>query len=173
MLPKLKSGGEMETAKQVQMLQMAYAGALADTVLQFSKEGVLERVTERKHREQLATGKQRLAAFGITQPEEVFLKLSEIFGCARWEITDKSADGFVARSGSCTLCAIAKKIGAPNPCNLYCSFHTHTFSKNFSLPRSWRFSPSLAIIFSTTFCVAMPAWSVPGIQRASKPFIRL
>lgn len=46
----------METAKQVQMLQMAYAGALADTVLQFSKEGVLERVTERKHREQLATG---------------------------------------------------------------------------------------------------------------------
>ena len=110
----------METAKQVQMLQMAYAGALADTVLQFSKEGVLERVTERKHREQLATGKQRLAAFGITQPEEVFLKLSEIFGCARWEITDKSADGFVARSGSCTLCAIAKKMGAPSPCNLYC-----------------------------------------------------
>ena len=49
----------MDTAKQVQMLQMAYAGALADTV-QFSKEGVLERVTERKHAEQLANGKQRL-----------------------------------------------------------------------------------------------------------------
>jgi len=32
----------MDTAKHVQILQMAYAGALADTVLQFSKEGVLE-----------------------------------------------------------------------------------------------------------------------------------
>jgi hypothetical protein len=120
MLPKLKSGGEMDSAKQIQMLQMAYAGALADTVLQFSKEGVLERVTERKRREQMATGNQRPAAFGITAPEEVFLKLSELFGCARWEITDKDRDGFVARSGSCVLCAIAKKSGAPSPCNLYC-----------------------------------------------------
>ncbi|MGP8080295.1 MAG: L-2-amino-thiazoline-4-carboxylic acid hydrolase [Dehalococcoidales bacterium] len=110
----------MDTAKQVQLLQAAYAGALADTMLQFSKEGVIARVTERKHVEQMATGKQRLAAFGITKPEEVFLNLSEVFGCARWEITDKSADGFVARSGSCKLCAFAKKLGAPSPCHLYC-----------------------------------------------------
>ncbi len=110
----------MDTAKQVQILQMAYAGALADTVLQFSKEGVLERVTERKHAEQMVTGKQRLAAFGITRPEEVFLKLSEIFGCARWEIVNDSAVSFLAQSGSCTLCAIAKKLGAPSPCHLYC-----------------------------------------------------
>lgn len=110
----------MDTAKHVQILQMAYAGALADTVLQFSKEGVLARVTERKRLEQLATGKQRLAAFGITKPEEVFLKLSEIFGCARWEIVNDSAESFLAQSSSCTLCAIAKKVGAPNPCNLYC-----------------------------------------------------
>ena len=60
----------MDTAKQVQLLQAAYAGALADTMLQFSKEGVIARVTERKHVEQMATGKQRLAAFGITKPEE-------------------------------------------------------------------------------------------------------
>jgi hypothetical protein len=110
----------MDTAKQVQILQMAYAGALADTILQFSKEGVLERVIERKHAEQMVTGKQRLAAFGITRPEEVFLKLSEIFGCARWEIVNDSAASFLAQSGSCTLCAIAKKLGAPSPCHLYC-----------------------------------------------------
>jgi hypothetical protein len=110
----------MDTAKQVQILQMAYAGALADTILQFSKEGVLERVIERKHAEQMVTGKQRLAAFGITRPEEVFLKLSEIFGCARWEIVNDSAGSFLAQSGSCTLCAIAKKLGAPSPCHLYC-----------------------------------------------------
>ena len=110
----------MDTAKQVQILQMAYAGALADTVLQFSKEGILDRVTERKRREQLATGQMRLAAFGITKPEEVFLKLSEIFGCAQWEIVENSAGGFIAQASACKLCAIAKKAGAPSPCNLYC-----------------------------------------------------
>ena len=33
-----------------------------------------------------------------------------------------------------------------------------------SRPRSKRVWPSLASSFSTTFCVAMPAWSVPGTQ---------
>jgi hypothetical protein len=110
----------MDTTKQIQMLQMAYAGALADTVLQFGKEGVLQQVTERKRLEQLATGKIRLGAFGITKPEDVFLNLSEIFGCAQWEITDRTAEGFVARSSTCKLCAVAKRIGAPSPCRLYC-----------------------------------------------------
>jgi hypothetical protein len=110
----------MDTTKQIQMLQMAYAGALADAVLQFSKEGVLGNVAARKRQEQFAAGKLRAGQFGITRPEEVFLNLAEIFGCARWEITGKVGDGFVARSGSCTLCAIAKIIGAPSPCNLYC-----------------------------------------------------
>ncbi len=32
----------METDKQIKMLQIAYAGALADAVLQLSKEGVLD-----------------------------------------------------------------------------------------------------------------------------------
>ena len=31
----------MDSNKQVQILQMAYAGVLADAVLQFGKEGVL------------------------------------------------------------------------------------------------------------------------------------
>ena len=110
----------MDTAKHVQILQMAYAWALADTLLQFQKECVLARVTERKHVEQLATGKLRLTVFGITKPEEVFLKLSEIFGCARWEIVNNSAESFRAQSSSCTLCAIAKKVGAHSPYNLYC-----------------------------------------------------
>jgi hypothetical protein len=110
----------MDTTKQVQMLQMAYAGALADTVLQLSKEGVLPGVTARKRQEQLATGKLRVTQFGISNQEEVFLKLSELFGCAAWEITDRSEEVFLARNGNCKLCAIAKRIGAPSPCQLYC-----------------------------------------------------
>ena len=43
---------------------------------------------------------------------------------------------------------------------------------NASRPRSKRVLPSRASCFSTTFCVAMPAWSVPGIQSASSPAMR-
>jgi hypothetical protein len=110
----------MDTIKQVKILQMTYAGVLADAVLQFDQEGVLSGVTERKHKEQFDTGKVLAAQFGISKPEEVFLKLSEIFGCARWEIVNSPAGGVIAQTSSCNLCAIAKKIGSPSPCQIYC-----------------------------------------------------
>jgi hypothetical protein len=44
---------------------------------------------------------------------------------------------------------------------------------NSSRPRSNRVLPSSrAISRSTTFCVAMPAWSVPGSHNVSRPRIR-
>ena len=43
---------------------------------------------------------------------------------------------------------------------------------NICRPRSKRVDPSSAISRSTTFCVAIPAWSVPGTHRASVPRIR-
>jgi hypothetical protein len=109
----------MENEKHVQLLQMAYAGALADAVLQLGKEGVLSVVTSRKRQEQLNTGKMRATQFGITRPEDVFLKLGELFDCARWTII-RGPGGFTAQAKGCKLCAIAKKIGAPSPCHLYC-----------------------------------------------------
>jgi len=109
----------MDIEKHVQFLQMAYAGAMADTVLQFEKEGVLAGITDRKRQENIYSGKVRAAQFGITKPEEVFLKLAELFGCASWNITSNS-NGLIAQTSGCKLCAIAKKIGAPSPCRLYC-----------------------------------------------------
>jgi hypothetical protein len=109
----------MDSDKQVKLLQMAYASALADTVLQYEKEGVLARVTERKHKESISSGKMRTAQFGITSPGEAFLKTAELFGCAEWNITSNS-EGFAAQTKSCMLSAISKKIGAPCPCHLYC-----------------------------------------------------
>ncbi len=53
-----------------------------------------------------------------------------------------------------------------------CSTHDQTRSTKASRPRSWRVSPSSGSWRSTTFCVAIPAWSVPGIQSASRPCIR-
>jgi hypothetical protein len=109
----------MDSTKQVQVLQMAYAGALADTVLQMGREGVLESITSRKYQEQLSSGKMRAAQFGITKPDEAFLKLYEIFGCSNWQITPDD-NGFSAQASTCMLCAFAKKMGAPSPCNIYC-----------------------------------------------------
>ena len=109
----------MDSVKQVQVLQMAYAGALADTVLQYGREGILDRITARKHQEQIDQGKMSAAQFGVNKPEEAFLKISELFNCANWTITPND-NGFSARAGNCKLCSIAKKLGAQSPCHLYC-----------------------------------------------------
>ena len=109
----------MEDEKKLKTLQMFYAGALADAVLRFGKEEVLEKVTAQKKLEQLATGKIRAAQLDMQKPEEVFTKLAQIFGCANWQIED-NYNGFEAKATSCLLCGFAKKLGAPSPCNVYC-----------------------------------------------------
>ncbi len=109
----------MEKEKAVQILQLTYAAVLADSTAQFAREGVLENVIARKRAEQMAAGPRKAAQFGITQPEAVFTTLAEIFNCAPWTITPQ-AGGFAAEARSCTLCALAKKMNAPQPCALYC-----------------------------------------------------
>ena len=51
----------------------------------------------------------------------------------------------------------------------YCRRHSHTRLTNSSRPRSSLVRPSARSIFSTTFWVAMPAWSVPTSQQAFSP----
>ena len=51
--------------------------------------------------------------------------------------------------------------------------HSQTRSMNLSRPIWWRSVPSAANWRSTTFWVAIPAWSVPGCHRVLKPSIRL
>jgi hypothetical protein len=109
----------MESNKHIQLLQRVYAGVLADAVLQLGKEGVLEKVIERKRDEQLKTGGQKAALFQITTPESVFTNLSELFGCANWKITPLES-GFLAENRACMLCEFSKKMDSPSPCNLYC-----------------------------------------------------
>ena len=50
--------------------------------------------------------------------------------------------------------------------------HSHTRATNSSRPRSSLVRPLARSIFSTTFCVAMPAWSVPTSQQAFSPSMR-
>jgi hypothetical protein len=110
----------MEATEKVRLLQAIYAGALADSVLRLGREGVLEKVTQQKRAEQLAGGKARAAQMGITSPEEVFTKLSDLMGCADWAISPSEGSAFIATASRCMLCALAKRMGAQSPCRIYC-----------------------------------------------------
>jgi len=109
----------MELEKKLKLLQIVYAGALADSVLRMGKEGIIEKVTAEKREEQMLSGKLRAAQFGIGKPEEVFTKLAEIFGCANWMV-ESDNEGCTAEATGCMLCTMAKKIGAQCPCNIHC-----------------------------------------------------
>ena len=53
------------------------------------------------------------------------------------------------------------------------AFHCQTRSRNFSRPMSRRPGSCRSInCRSTTICVAMPAWSVPGCHSTSRPRMR-
>ena len=53
------------------------------------------------------------------------------------------------------------------------SFHSHTRATNSSRPRSRRVKPlRRSNARSTTLCVAMPAWSMPGTHATCLPLIR-
>lgn len=67
----------------------------------------------------MRNGKANAEQFGVSRPEELFSKLTDIFGCATWEIKTEDG-GFSAETKSCKLCAIAKRMGAPGPCDMYC-----------------------------------------------------
>ena len=110
----------METNEKLKAVQMIYAGALADMTLRMANAGVLEQITKEKREEQLATGKSRAMQMGITNPEEVFIKLSDLMGCANWQIEKRDEKEFNAVATGCALCSFAKRIGAPSPCNPFC-----------------------------------------------------
>lgn len=109
----------MDHEKKIKMLQMIYAGALADSVLRLDREGILSKVTADKKQEQLAGGKLRADQLGIQRPIQVFSILPEIFGCANWS-TEENNEGFVATATNCMLCGLSKKLGTGSPCNIHC-----------------------------------------------------
>lgn len=111
----------MKELEKVRVLQAVYAGALADSVLRLGNEGVLEKVTKQKRNEQLACGKARAAQLGIASPEEVFIKLSDLMGCADWSVAaDADGSGFSATATRCMLCSLSKRMGTQSPCRIYC-----------------------------------------------------
>ena len=109
----------METEKRLKMLQLFYAGVLADSVRRYSEAGILNEVEAQKEKEQRMAAKGQLAQLQISTPAEIFKMYSEVFGCISWNI-EETEDKLTARGHSCLLCSIAKKMNLSKPCNIYC-----------------------------------------------------
>lgn len=109
----------METEKRLKMLQLFYAGVLADSVRRYSDAGILAEVESQKEKEQKMAAKGQLAQLRISTPAGIFNTFSEVFGCILWSL-EETEKSLTATGHSCLLCAIAKKMNLPMPCNIYC-----------------------------------------------------
>jgi hypothetical protein len=109
----------MEIEKRLTMLQNTYAASVAETVNTYDKLKVLESIVQRRKERQVQTAPYLNQQLGIESIEDVFYKLSEIYGCANW-VVEKTENGYIATATSCKLCALSKKMGGANPCFGWC-----------------------------------------------------
>jgi len=109
----------MDIEKRLAMLQYTYAASIAETVNTYDKLKVLDAIVKEKKERQAQTAPYLNQQLGIESVEDVFYKLSEIYGCANWS-AEKTTDDYIATATSCKLCALSKKMGGANPCNGWC-----------------------------------------------------
>jgi hypothetical protein len=106
-------------SKENMVLQLFYAGVLADSVSHYEQAGILDDVTEKKLKQQQIAAPAQLKQLDIKSVQQLFEKFSEIFGCIQWE-TYIEKDMVIATGNSCLLCKIAKTMKTAQPCYLYC-----------------------------------------------------
>ena len=115
-----QNGNRQTEAGDLATLQLFYAGLMVDAAANFEQFGVLDRVAEKKAREQALAAPAQLAQLGIRAPAQLFERFSQIFGCARWEVREEADGAVSAETNTCLACAVARKRGAGRPCRLYC-----------------------------------------------------
>lgn len=109
----------MEIQKRFAMLQNTYAASVAEAVNTYDKLKALEKIVEKRKERQKQTAPYLNQQLSIESVEDVFYKLSEIYGCANWTVK-KTEEGYMATATSCKLCVLSKKMGGANPCYGWC-----------------------------------------------------
>ncbi len=125
----------MTESERIKTLQLMYAGVLVDAVRQYGAFGILEQVAEKKRIEQELAARDQVSRLGIRTPGDLFTVLPEIFGCAAWS-PDASSPVFRVETRSCLMCALAKRLGAPAPCSIYCVNPTAGMAKALPMPHT-------------------------------------
>lgn len=104
---------------EIKILQLFYAGILAESANYYNNAGIIERISETKFNQQKIAASKQLKQLGIRTHRELFSRFSDIFGYIEWNITEK-ADGFTVTGDRCLICSISKRIGNTQPCQIYC-----------------------------------------------------
>jgi hypothetical protein len=115
-------------SKENKILQLYYAGVLADSVRHYENAGILSLVTASKFKQQKLAASSQLKQLEIENVNELFGRFSQIFGCVEWTVT-REKEQVKARGNSCHLCRIAKSIGTVQPCYIYCINPFKAFSE--------------------------------------------
>ena len=105
--------------QKVKTLQLTYASALADAVVRYGNEGILDKITEQKRAEQMKNGASLAARLGAAEPRQAIEKTRDLFGCANFICTE-TYDGFEAVATKCILCSLSKQMGKFSPCHMFC-----------------------------------------------------
>ena len=109
----------MDAEKTLALLQNIYAASIAETANTYDRLMVLDTIVDRRKQRHAQTAPFLNKQLGIETVQEVFVKLSEVFGCADWSVAEVD-DGYIATAASCKLCALSKKMGGANPCSGWC-----------------------------------------------------
>jgi len=132
----------MNVETKLAVVQNVYATQMAETTSYLTKAGLLETIVEEKRPILFDHAERNLQAFGITKPEDVFLTLSDIFSCAKWQI-ETTDHGFRAINETCKLCATAKSKETDSPCDLYCLVPMESMVKGLSIDYMYKVESTL------------------------------
>lgn len=105
--------------KEHRLLQLFYAGVLADSVKNYENAGILENITTLKFLQQQKAAEAQLNQLEIDSVENLFRQFSEIFGCIDWKVVETGED-YEATGNKCLLCNIARSMGTVQPCSIFC-----------------------------------------------------
>ena len=104
---------------RLEMLQLLYAGLLAEAVSLFEQHGILDNITEQKLREEILSASARIKQLQLQTPEDIFSLHSSVIGFTDWNI-EPMQNGFRITNSHCKLYAITKALDCANPCLLCC-----------------------------------------------------
>jgi hypothetical protein len=105
--------------KDIQTLQLLYAGSLADLVQIICDNGLLEIVSAQKQIENNLAAPARVREFRFTKPADVFKFYSDIIGFVKWESVT-NVNGYTFTAKNCKLKDIASYLLIDSPCDLCC-----------------------------------------------------
>jgi len=109
----------MEIEKRLSLLQYIYSASLAETVNTYGRINVLDGIVGKRKERQAQSAPVLNQQLDVKNVEDVFGKLSELFGCANWTV-EKTSDGYTAVATACRLCSLSKKMGGADPCRGWC-----------------------------------------------------